>query len=169
MLPVLAVATLALLIDAAPSPAPSPARTGAPASNPFPPGAHAALKCGRIVIGIFASVAEGSPAGDALPPSTPAPLPSGFVPPILAGKAGTLILRDGTFDLASSPWRLQTGTVPAQRQECELDLDDGSGDFRIRYVVTGAAPLSIEPDPARGPTGVSRVILHHDGVALLLF
>ena len=59
--------------------------------------------------------------------------------------------------------------MPAQRLECELDVDDGSGEFRTRYVVTGAAPVSIEPDPARGPTGVSRVILRHDGIALLLF
>jgi hypothetical protein len=160
------IVALGILISAA-SPLPTPAASHAP-GNPFPPGAHAALKCGRLIIGVFASIAEGSPAGQELPPATPTP-PSRFVPPQFAAGPGTLVLRDGTFDSAASPWRDQPAGVPAQRLECELDVDDGSGEFRTRYVVTGAAPVSIEPDPARGPTGVSRVILRHDGIALLLF
>jgi hypothetical protein len=157
--PVLALA--AVLIGAAsPSPSPSPSPSG---SNRFPPGTHALLHCPQIGAGAFTTVAVGA-APDAQPAS-PSPAPTGFVLPHFIDAPGTLVLREGTLDPGFSRWLAQT---PPRREDCALDIDDGSGRFATRYRVVAASPVTIVIDAAGAPGRVSELILRYDGIKLQL-
>jgi hypothetical protein len=129
-------------------------------SNRFPPGTRALLRCLQIGGGAFDAVALGAPPDTQTP--SPSPAPTGrFAPPQFTEGPGTLVLREGTLDAAFGRWRAQN---PPQREDCVLDIDDGSGRFATRYLVVAATPVTIVIDAARGPDGVSELILRYNEI-----